>query len=289
LSRLIRLVYTLGMSFANQRVSAKSAAATLILSILLVSSTAIALDASNTPESGYVLCVNKKTKAVTYPASLNCASSETKLLIGGQRQSSSGSSSSVESLVSAILPKVQAATYAVTCNGTSVTATGVSLTMSADAARKGYKGALVTASYDLEDCLDTSVPVTQNGKNFGGYVWEIDEENNLAMIMTISTINSLRPVLKAPERGSFLMTYIRGSRGGTLPEGSIGTGILANINPDFDEEVANIWVGGNSRDLWAPIVDKNGDFVSIGSKKPGVFCRNLLKCSTDSDFLRWSR
>ena len=289
MSRVNALVYTFGMNFANQRVSAKSALVTLILAIMLVSSTAIALDASNTPESGYVLCVNKKTKAVTYPASLNCATSETKLLIGGQRQSSSGSSTSVESLVSAVLPKVEAATYAVACNGKSVTATGVSINISAEAARKGYKGALVTASYGLEDCLNTSVPVTQNGKNFGGYVWEIDQENNLAMIMTISTINALRPVLRAPERGSFLMTYIRGSRGSALPEGSIGTGILANINPDFDEEIANVSVGGNPRDLWAPIVDKNGDFVSIGFKKPGVFCRNLITCSRDSDFLRWSR
>ena len=273
----------------NQRITAKSAIATLILSVMLVSTTAIALDASNTPESGYVLCVNKKTKVVTYPASLNCATSETKLLIGGQKQSSSASSFSVESLVSAVLPKVEAATYAVDCDGNSVTATGVNITLGADATRKGYKGALITASYDLDDCLDTSVPVTQNGKNFGGYVWEIDEENNLAIIMTISTINTLRPVLRAPERGSFLMTYIRGSRENRLPEGSIGTGILANINPDFDEEIANIWVGGNSRDPWAPIVDKNGDFVSIGSKKPGVFCRNLLSCNRDSDFLRWSK
>jgi len=277
------------MNLVNQRITAKSAIATLILSVMLVSTTAIALDASNTPESGYVLCVNKKTKVVTYPASLNCATSETKLLIGGQKQSSSASSFSVESLVSAVLPKVEAATYAVDCDGNSVTATGVNITLGADATRKGYKGALITASYDLDDCLDTSVPVTQNGKNFGGYVWEIDEENNLAIIMTISTINTLRPVLRAPERGSFLMTYIRGSRENRLPEGSIGTGILANINPDFDEEIANIWVGGNSRDPWAPIVDKNGDFVSIGSKKPGVFCRNLLSCNRDSDFLRWSK
>ena len=277
------------MNLVNQRITAKSAIATLILSVMLVSTTAIALDASNTPESGYVLCVNKKTKVVTYPASLNCATSETKLLIGGQKQSSSASSFSVESLVSAVLPKVEAATYAVDCDGNSVTATGVNITLGADATRKGYKGALITASYDLDDCLDTSVPVTQNGKNFGGYVWEIDEENNLAIIMTISTINTLRPVLRAPERGSFLMTYIMGSRENRLPEGSIGTGILANINPDFDEEIANIWVGGNSRDPWAPIVDKNGDFVSIGSKKPGVFCRNLLSCNRDSDFLRWSK
>ena len=277
------------MNLVNQRITAKSAIATLILSVMLVSTTAIALDASNTPENGYVLCVNKKTKVVTYPASLNCATSETKLLIGGQKQSSSASSFSVESLVSAVLPKVEAATYAVDCDGNSVTATGVNITLGADATRKGYKGALITASYDLDDCLDTSVPVTQNGKNFGGYVWEIDEENNLAIIMTISTINTLRPVLRAPERGSFLMTYIRGSRENRLPEGSIGTGILANINPDFDEEIANIWVGGNSRDPWAPIVDKNGDFVSIGSKKPGVFCRNLLSCNRDSDFLRWSK
>jgi hypothetical protein len=280
------------MNLGNQRITAKSAIATLILSIMLVSTTAIALDANNTPETGYVLCVNKKTKAVTYPASLKCASTETKLLIGGQKQSSasaSGSPTSVESLVAAVLPKVEAATYAVACDGNRVTATGVNLTLSADAKRKGYNGAVVTASYGLDACLNSSVPVTQDGKNFGGYVWDIDEENNLAIVMTISKVNTLNPVLSPPARGSFLMTYIRGSQQeNSLPEGSIGTGILGNINPDFDEEIANIWVGGNSRDSWAPIVDRNGDFISIGLKKPGVFCRNLISCPSGSDFLRWS-
>ena len=280
------------MNLGNQRITAKSAIATLVLSIMLVTTTAIALDANNTPETGYVLCVNKKTKAVTYPAALKCASTETKLLIGGQKQSSassSGSSSSVESLVAAVLPKVEAATYAVECDGNSLTATGVNLTLSADAKKKGYKGAVVTASYGLDACLNSSVPVTQDGKNFGGYVWDIDEENNLAIIMTISTVNTLNPVLTEPARGSFLMTYIRGSRENSVPEGSIGTGTLANINPDFDEEIANIWVGGNSRDMWAPIVDKNGDFISIGLKKPGVFCRILINCPSGSDYLRWSK
>ena len=277
------------MNIANQRITAKSAIATLVLSIMLVSTTAIALDANNSPETGYVLCVNKKTKVVTYPASLKCATSETKLVIAGQKQSASGTSQSVESMVAAVLPKVEAATYAVACDGISVTATGVNLTLSADAKRKGYNGAVVTASYGLDDCLDKSVPVTQDGKNFGGYVWDIDDENNLAIVMTISKVNTLNPVLTAPERGSFLMTFIRGSRGeNSLPEGSVGTGTLANINPDFDEEVANIWIGGNSRDTWAPIVDKNGDWISIGLKKPGVFCRNLVNCPSGSDFLRWS-
>ncbi len=279
------------MNLGNQRITVKSAVATLVLSIMLVSTTAIALDASNTPETGYVLCVNKKTKVVTYPASLKCASTETKLLIGGQKQSSSGASgsaSSVESLVAAVLPKVEAATYAVECDGNSVTATGIDVTLSADAKKKGYKGVVVTASYGLGNCLNESVPVTQNGKNFGGYVWDIDRENNLAMIMTISTVNYLRPTLTAPERGSFLMTYTRGVQN-SLPEGSVGTGTLANINPDFDEEIANIWIGGNSRDSWAPIVDKNGDFISIGFKKPGVFCRALISCTSGSDFLRWSK
>ena len=282
------------MNLGNQRITAKSAIATLVLSIMLVSTTAIALDANNTPETGYVLCVNKKTKAVTYPASLKCASTETKLLIGGQKQSdasaqsASETSQSVESMVAAVLPKVEAATYAVACDGNSVTATGVNLTLSAEAKRKGYNGAVVTASYGLDACLNSSVPVTQDGKNFGGYVWDIDEENNLAIVMTISKVNTLNPVLTEPVRGSFLMTYIRGTRN-SIPEGSIGTGILANINPDFDEEIASIWIGGNSRDQLAPIVDKNGDFISIGFKKPGVFCRNLINCPSGSDFLQWSK
>jgi hypothetical protein len=282
------------MNFANQRISAKSAISTLVLSIMLVTSTAIALDASNTPDSGYVLCVNKKTKVVRYPATLKCASSESKLLIASQKQgalasqTSTGDSQnqSTESIVAAILPKVEGATYAVECNGNVLTATGVDLTLSADAKRKGYKGAVITSEYGLSDCLNESVPVVQSDKNYGGYVWSIDEENHVALIMTIAPVNSLSPALVAPERGAFLMTYLRG---GNLPEGTIGVGTLANINPDFDEEIANIWIGGNSRDFAAPIVDKNGDFISIGFRKPGVFCRNLINCSTGSEFLSWSK
>ena len=269
------------MNLGNQRITAKSAIATLVLSIMLVSTTAIALDANNTPETGYVLCVNKKTKAVTYPASLKCASTETKLLIGGQKQSdasaqsASETSQSVESMVAAVLPKVEAATYAVACDGNSVTATGVNLTLSAEAKRKGYNGAVVTASYGLDACLNSSVPVTQDGKNFGGYVWDIDEENNLAIVMTISKVNTLNPVLTEPVRGSFLMTYIRGTRN-SIPEGSIGTGTLGNINPDFDEEIANIWVGGNSRDMFREESMREGETQPVALRgEPSLHRRQL--------------
>lgn len=281
------------MNFANQRISAKSAISTLVLSIMLVTSTAIALDASNTPDSGYILCVNKKTKAVTYPATLKCASSESKLLIASQKQgvlasqtSTGGAQNqSIESIVAAILPKVEGATYAVECDGNVLTATGINITLSTDAKKKGYKGAVITSESGLDNCLNKSIPVVQSDKNYGGYVWRIDEENHLALIMTIAAVNYLSPALVAPARGAFLMTYLRG---GNLPDGSVGVGTLANINPDFDEEIANISIGGNSRDLAAPIVDKNGDFISVAFRKPGVFCRNLISCPTGSDYLSWS-
>lgn len=279
------------MNLVDRKVSANTALASLILGALLIGFSATALDVSNTPESGYILCVNKKTKAVTYPASLNCAAAETKLLIGGQKQvsgsgSQTGGSTSVEAMVNAVLPKVEGATYAVECEGNIVTATGININLSADAKKKGYKGAVVAASWNLENCLGKSVPVTQDGKNFGGYVWNIDEENRLALIMTIATVKTLNPAPTPPARGAFLMTYVRG--GQFVPEGSIGTGTLANINPDFDEEIANIWIGGNSRDSSAPIVDKNGDFISVGFRKPGVLCRNLITCAAGSDFNKWS-
>jgi hypothetical protein len=278
------------MNFANQRISAKSAISTLVLSIMLVTSTAIALDASNTSDSGYILCVNKKTKAVTYPATLKCASSESKLLIASQKQgvlasqtSTGGAQNqSIESIVAAILPKVEGATYAVECDGNVLTATGINITLSTDAKKKGYKGAVITSESGLDNCLNKSIPVVQSDKNYGGYVWRIDEENHLALIMTIAAVNYLSPALVAPARGAFLMTYLRG---GNLPDGSVGVGTLANINPEFDEEIANISIGGNSRDLAAPIVDKNGDFISVAFRKPGVFCRNLISCPTGSDYL----
>jgi hypothetical protein len=69
----------------------------LVLGATLLSGSAIAAQiyfSDNTPENGYLLCANNKTKAVTYPKKLNCPSGSTALdlgaLSGRNRNVSSG-------------------------------------------------------------------------------------------------------------------------------------------------------------------------------------------------------
>jgi hypothetical protein len=69
----------------------------LLVGTALFSGSAIASQiylSDNTPEGGYLLCANNKTKAVTYPKKLNCPSGSTALdlgaLSGQNRNNSSG-------------------------------------------------------------------------------------------------------------------------------------------------------------------------------------------------------
>jgi hypothetical protein len=55
-----------------------------LISSLLFGSASFAVNAVNTPESGYVLCVNKKTQAVTFPGTDKCPKGSTQLLLGAQ-------------------------------------------------------------------------------------------------------------------------------------------------------------------------------------------------------------
>ena len=75
----------------------KSLTLILLVGTALFSGTAIASQiylSDNTPEGGYLLCANNKTKAVTYPKKLKCPSGSTALdlgaLSGQNRDSSTG-------------------------------------------------------------------------------------------------------------------------------------------------------------------------------------------------------
>jgi hypothetical protein len=56
----------------------------LISSLVLASGTAIGANLLNTPEGGYLLCVNKSTKVVTYPESQKCPAGFKKLVLGAR-------------------------------------------------------------------------------------------------------------------------------------------------------------------------------------------------------------
>lgn len=56
----------------------------LVLGLVLAGGTAYSADLFNTPETGYLLCINQKTKVVTYPATQKCPSGTKRLVLGAQ-------------------------------------------------------------------------------------------------------------------------------------------------------------------------------------------------------------
>jgi hypothetical protein len=56
----------------------------LIIGIVLTGSVAYSANIFNTPETGYLLCVNQKTKIITYPATQKCPSGTSKLILGAR-------------------------------------------------------------------------------------------------------------------------------------------------------------------------------------------------------------
>ena len=55
-----------------------------IIASLLFGGAAIAVNVNNTPQGGYLLCANNKTRAVTYPGTLKCPSGTTAIEVPGQ-------------------------------------------------------------------------------------------------------------------------------------------------------------------------------------------------------------
>ena len=56
----------------------------LLTGALLASGTAFGANLLNTPESGYLLCVNKDTKVVTFPNSQKCSNGFSRLILGAK-------------------------------------------------------------------------------------------------------------------------------------------------------------------------------------------------------------
>ena len=56
----------------------------IVLGFVLAGGTAYSANLFNTPDTGYLLCVNKKTKVVTYPAAQKCPTGTSQLILGAQ-------------------------------------------------------------------------------------------------------------------------------------------------------------------------------------------------------------
>lgn len=275
-----------------------------VLGSLVFGTAAYSVNVDNTPEGGYLLCYNTKTKAVTFPGKLSCPSGTKGLELGASgfdgvdgvdgRDGRDGvdgfnQTSTVKRLIKLVSPSM----YKIKCYKSTGSGFGYTLTMGESAKAKGYKGAILTNYHVVEDCVSANVEVTQNGRNLGGYVWAADSENDLALILTIGEVVGLAPAPKKPEQGDFVVAF--GAPYGL--EGSVSSGIVSNIDADTVITDAAIDPGNSG----GPLVDVNGNFVGMNSWnweesqgsshaiKPGVMCRNILICPINSELLNWSK
>lgn len=196
-------------------------------------------------------------------------------------------------LAKSVLAKAEPFVYQVSCGSKVGTGFGFSITMSAEATAKGYKGMVITNQHVISGCEAQSVKVTQNGRSLGGYVWAWDKENDLATIMTIGTVSTVKVATSKPSRGDAV--FALGSPYGL--EGSISSGIVSNFYSDFIVTDAAVDPGNSG----GPLLNASGELVGINTWHmvssqgnnfailPGVICRDILICPVDADLLRWSK
>jgi len=289
----------------------------LVVGIVFFGSSAIAYSnyvSDNTPEGGYLLCANKTTKAVTFPNKLSCPSGTIPLDMGavlGQEgpagddgfdgppgpQGPAGPKGadgiSTKALIDSLGKIVDPAVYLITC-GTSIgSGFGIDTTIDAASKAKGYVGVVATNYHVVKNCLGSSVSVTQNNRNLGGNVFTWDIKNDVALVFTIGTVSTLTPAPNKPARGDTVVAF--GAPYGL--EGSVSVGIVSNL--DSDSVVTDAAIdSGNSG---GPLVNTSGQFVGMntwgwvgaqGSSHaltPGNFCRQVLVCPVNSNYLTWSR
>jgi hypothetical protein len=285
---------------------------------LLFGVSAVAINVGNTPESGYLLCYNMKTKIVTFPNSYSCPKGTKPLEMGAQGEpgingingldgrqgpqgpagpsgpkGDPGTSISISSLVKTILPKVEPSIYKIKCGNFIGSGFGIDININADAKAKGYKGTIITNHHVVRNCLAQSVTVTQNQRNLGGFVWNWDVDSDLAMIHTIGDVTPLSVATTKPERGDFVLAI--GSPYGL--EGSVSAGIVSNLDDDTVVTDAAIDTGNSG----GPLVNQSGEYIGVNTwgwegaqgsshaMKPGLLCRQILVCPAGSNLLKWSR
>jgi len=92
----------------------------LTMGIILPGGVAYSANHLNTPEAGYLLCVDKKTKTVRYPATQKCPSGASSLIVGAQGIQGLKGDSGIQGVIGPIGPQgiqgPQASMRAVTLN-----------------------------------------------------------------------------------------------------------------------------------------------------------------------------
>ena len=310
-----------------------------VVGSLVFGTAAYSVNVDNTPERGYLLCYNTKTKAVTFPGKLSCPSGTKSLELGAQGPAGldgkngtnginglngkdginglngkdginglngkdgidgvdgidgmDGDGVSPSTLIKSLIEIVEPTIYKISCGDSVGTGFGIDLNISSEAKAKGYTGSLITNLHVVEDCVDENVTVTQKGRNLGGFVWNWDFDNDLAIVHTIGQVETLDAAQTKPERGDFVVAF--GNPYGL--EGTVTSGIVSNLDDDTVITDAAIDPGASG----GPLVNDLGEYIGIntwgwtdaqGSShalKPGLLCREILVCSKNSDLLTWSK
>ena len=292
----------------------------VIVGALFFSGSAIAYNeyvSDNTPENGYLLCANKKTKAVTFPNKLTCPTGTIPLDMGaaigeegpagqdgyqgltgpagpaGPPGPKGADGTNTKALIDALGKIVDPAVYLITCGSFVGSGFGIDITLNADAKAKGYVGVVATNYHVVKNCLGSSVSVTQNGRNLGGNAYNWDVKNDVALVYTIGAVRTLNPSPTKPARGDTVVAF--GAPDGL--EGSVSIGIVSNLDTDSVVTDAAIDTGNSG----GPLVNTFGQFVGMntwgwaasqGSSHaltPGNFCRQVLVCPVASNYLAWSK
>lgn len=209
------------------------------------------------------------------------------------RDGRDGTDGSPSALIKKLIPIVEPAVYKIQCGNFSGSGFGIQVTLNKSAADEGYKGSIVTNHHVVKNCLGASVQVTQNGRNLGGKVFNWDIKNDLALVVTLGSVATLKPAIAEPKRGDFVMSF--GNPYGL--EGSVSAGIVSNIDKDSVITDAAIDEGNSG----GPLVNADGDFVGMNTwgwegaqgnshaLSPGMLCRSTLVCPVNSEFLKWSK
>lgn len=149
----------------------------------------------------------------------------------------------------------------------------------------GYSSVVVTNHHVIEDCTFDPGPtveiVTSEEARPSSLLWNWDEENDLAIIMTTA---DLPPILEAPEAEIGDQVVAIGSPLGF--SGTITTGIVSQIYSDAYQTDAAINPGNSG----GPLLDMRGRLLGVNTLgmgreglnvafRPELLCQALLECS----------
>ena len=203
-----------------------------------------------------------------------------------------------------MIPSLNANTVSVGCGNNYSTALAVNvdyrkLINSSHFDLTDSSGVVLSPLNGLESCpsgTQVSLQSIDGSKNGFGKIIDVDNISKLVSITTNLSFTGFDPAPSTPATGEMLIIPdINFTRQFHYPELSnfipTGIGFLNHVAPDMEEEIYGVVFGNNNyvphNNL--PVIDMNGNFVSIGDRKPGVFCRAIIDCNKETNWKNWSK